>query len=61
MNKKNIIKFTLDIAMAILFITFFNKNLVSFKFHIIGGYVFAGFILWHMYLNRKWIKNISKK
>ena len=41
MNKKNIIKFTLDIAMAILFITFFNKNLISFKFHIRAGYVFA--------------------
>ena len=40
MNKKNIIKFILDIAMAVLFITFFNKNLISFKFHIIGGYVF---------------------
>ena len=24
MNKKNIIKFILDIAMAVLFITFFN-------------------------------------
>ena len=61
MNKKNIIKFTLDIAMAILFITFFNKNLISFKFHIISGYVFAGFILAHMILNKKWIINISKR
>ena len=61
MNKKNIIKFTLDIAMAILFITFFIKNLISFKFHIIGGYVFAVFILVHMLLNRKWIINISKR
>ena len=59
MNKKNIIKFILDIAMAVLFITFFNKNLISFKFHIIGGYVFAAFILVHMILNKKWIINIS--
>ena len=61
MNKKNIIKFTLDIAMAILFITFFNKTLLGFRFHIIGGFIFTGFILWHMCLNRKWIINISKK
>lgn len=61
MNKKNIIKFTLDIAMAVLFITFFNKNLISFKFHIMGGYVFTAFILIHMFLNRKWIINISKR
>ncbi len=44
MNKKNIIKFILDIAMAVLFITFFNKNLISFKFHIIGGYVLQHYI-----------------
>ena len=31
MNKKNIIKFILDIAMAVLFITFFNKSFVFLK------------------------------
>ena len=61
MNKKNIIKFTLDIVMAVLFITFFNKNLISFKFHIISGYIFGGFILFHLFLNRKWIINITKR
>ncbi|MGL5507952.1 MAG: DUF4405 domain-containing protein [Paraclostridium sp.] len=61
MNKKNIIKFTLDIAMVSLFITFFNKNLISFKFHIISGYIFSGLILMHLILNKKWIINISKK
>lgn len=61
MNKKSITKITLDIAMAILFITFFNKNLISFKFHIISGCVFGIFILIHMILNRKWIINISKR
>jgi len=61
MNKKNIIKFVLDIAMAILFITFFNKNLISFKFHILSGYLFAVFIIAHMVLNKKWIVNITKR
>ena len=61
MNKKNIIKFVLDIAMATLFITFFNKNLVSFKFHIISGYLFTAFIIVHLILNKKWIINITKR
>ncbi|MGL5311939.1 MAG: DUF4405 domain-containing protein [Peptostreptococcaceae bacterium] len=61
MNKKNIMKIALDIAMAILFITFFNKNLISFKFHIRSGCIFGIFILIHMFLNRQWIINISKR
>lgn len=61
MNKKNISKITLDIVMAILFITFFNKNLISFKFHMRSGIIFGVFILVHMALNRKWIVNITKR
>ncbi|SCH40350.1 MULTISPECIES: DUF4405 domain-containing protein [unclassified Romboutsia] len=61
MSTKNKIKLTLDIAMAILFITFFKKNLISFKFHTMSGLVFGIFILAHMILNRKWIVNISKR
>ena len=59
MNKKNITKIVLDIVMAVLFISFFNKNLISLKFHMISGVVFGIFILIHMILNRKWIYNIS--
>ena len=61
MNKKNITKIILDIAMAVLFITFFKKNLISMKFHMISGIVFGIFILVHMLLNRKWITNISMR
>ena len=61
MNKKNITKIILDIAMAVLFITFFKKNLISMKFHMISGVVFGIFILVHMLLNRKWITNISMR
>lgn len=61
MNKKNITKIILDIVMAVLFITFFNKNLISIKFHMISGVVFVIFILVHMILNRKWIYNISMR
>ena len=61
MKNRNNVKLILDIVMAVLFITFFNKNLISFKFHIISGLVFGVFILSHLILNRKWIINISKR
>ena len=61
MNKKNITKIILDVAMAVLFITFFKKNLISMKFHMISGMIFGIFILVHMLLNRKWIANIGMR
>lgn len=61
MNKKNIFKLILDIVMLVLFVTFFDKNLISFKFHIMSGLVFGVLILIHMLLNKKWIVNISKR
>ena len=61
MNKKNIFKLILDIVMLVLFVTFFDKNLISFKFHIMSGLVFGVLILIHMLLNKKWIINISKR
>ena len=45
MNKKNIFKIVLDIVMIALFITFFNKNLISFQFHIKSGMIFGALIL----------------
>ena len=61
MNRKNIFKLILDIVMAVLFVTFFDKNFISFKFHILSGLVFGALILMHMLLNKKWIVNISKR
>lgn len=61
MNRKNIFKLILDIVMAVLFVTFFDKNFISFKFHILSGLVFGALILMHMFLNKKWIINISKR
>lgn len=61
MNKKNIVKITLDVIMLILFITFFEKNLISVKFHMISGIVFAILIAIHMGLNRNWIIQIGKR
>ena len=45
MNKKNIFKIAVDIAMIALFVTFFNIGLLGFKFHVIGGIIFAAFII----------------
>ena len=58
---KNKIKLALDIAMAILFITFFNKNLMGLRFHAVSGVVFVLFILIHLVLNRKWIATMTKR
>ena len=61
MNKKNIFKIVLDIVMIALFITFFNKNLISFQFHIKSGMIFGALILVHIIVNRKWVVNITKR
>ena len=61
MNKKNIFKFILDLLMLALFVTFFDINLISFKFHTIGGIVFGALILIHVFLNKKWIIGITKR
>lgn len=61
MNKKNIFKIALDIAMVALFVTFFNIGLVSFNFHVRGGIIFGALILVHIIVNRKWVINITKR
>ena len=59
MNKKNIFKIAVDIAMIALFVTFFNIGLLGFKFHVIGGIIFGALILVHIIVNRKWVVNIT--
>ena len=61
MNKKNIFKIALDIAMVALFVTFFNIGLVGFQFHVRGGMIFGALILVHIIVNRKWVVNITKR
>ena len=61
MNKKNIFKIAVDIAMIALFVTFFNIRLLGFKFHVIGGIIFGALILVHIIVNRKWVVNITKR
>ncbi|WP_455544109.1 DUF4405 domain-containing protein [Intestinibacter sp.] len=61
MNKKNIFKIVLDIAMMALFMTFFNIGLLGFGFHVKGGMIFGALILVHIIINRKWVANITKR
>ena len=61
MNKKNIFKIAVDIAMIALFVTFFNIGLLGFKFHVIGGIIFGALILVHIIVNRKCVVNITKR
>ncbi|MBQ3422760.1 MAG: DUF4405 domain-containing protein [Romboutsia sp.] len=59
--KRNKVKLALDIAMAILFVTFFNNDLIHMGFHAMSGIVFAIFIIVHLVLNRKWIATMTKR
>ena len=61
-NKKNIVKVVLDAVMALVFAILFNKSaLGGMLFHEIAGLAFGAFIVFHMVLNRAWLKGVTKK
>ena len=60
MNKKNIFKIAVDIAMIALFVTFFNIRLLGFKFHVIGGIIFGALILVHIIVFDKNLKTRTR-
>lgn len=60
--KKNYIKFSLDVLMAVLFVLFFNKRVLGgLAFHEIAGLVFAVMYFTHIFLNLQWVKNVTLK
>lgn len=62
MKKINYIKFALDLIMAVLFVLFFNKNVLGgLTFHEIAGLGFAAAYFTHIFLNWKWVKNVTMK
>lgn len=61
MNKKNIIKYILDIFLSLGFVLLFDKMALGMKLHEIIGLVIGGAVLIHLALNYKWIIGISKK
>ncbi|MFT8312473.1 MAG: DUF4405 domain-containing protein [Sporolactobacillus sp.] len=60
--KKNYIKFTIDIVMAIMFLLFFNTRVLGgLAYHEIAGLVFAVMFFTHVLLNLSWVKNVTIK
>jgi len=61
-NKKNIVKIVLDALMALVFAILFNKSaLGGMLFHEVAGLAIGMFIVFHMVLNRAWLKGVTKK
>ncbi|SEU09625.1 DUF4405 domain-containing protein [Paenibacillus sp. NFR01] len=62
MKKINYVKFALDVVMGLLFVLFFNKNVLGgLAFHEIAGLVFAGAYITHILLNLGWVKRVTLK
>ena len=59
--KKNRFKIILDIIMAIMLFSMYNKKTVSMEYHEIGGLFLIGLFIIHNVVNWSWIKNISLK
>jgi hypothetical protein len=61
MKKINVIKITLDIVMAVVFVLLFNTKAVAGQtFHEIAGLALGLAILVHLTLNGRWIRQITK-
>ncbi|USK69622.1 DUF4405 domain-containing protein [Peribacillus asahii] len=62
MKKKNYVKFALDLIMALLFVLFFNKQVLGgLTFHEIAGLGFAAAYFTHIFLNLQWVKKVTLK
>lgn len=61
MNNKNIIKYLLDIILAIGFMLMYDKMAIGIRLHELFGLGLGTGILVHLILNYKWVVGISKK
>lgn len=61
MNKKNIVKYTLDVFLALGFMLLFDKMAIGIQLHEIIGLIMGGAVLIHLALNYKWVIGITKK
>ncbi|MGU3470118.1 DUF4405 domain-containing protein [Paenibacillus sp. D51F] len=62
MKKINYVKFVLDLIMGVMFVLFFNKNVLGgLAFHEISGLFFAGAYITHILLNLSWVKRVTLK
>lgn len=61
MNKKNIIKYLLDILLSLGFVLLYDKNALGMNLHEIIGLVIGGAVIIHLALNFNWVIGVSKK
>lgn len=61
MNKKNLLKLSLDFCMVIVLVLMYNKMSISMTFHELGGLILIGVMLIHVLINRKWVAVVTKK
>jgi hypothetical protein len=62
LKKSTVVKFVIDIIMAITFVLFFNKRVLGgLAFHEIAGLVIGVVFFVHVLLNWRWVKNVTVK
>ncbi|MGL5378375.1 DUF4405 domain-containing protein [Clostridium sp.] len=61
MNKKNIMKYVLDVVLAIGFMLMYDKRAIGINLHELLGLGIGVGVITHLILNYKWIIGISKK
>lgn len=61
MNKKNIVKYILDVFLALGFVLLFDKMAIGIQLHEIIGLTMGGAVIIHLALNYKWVIGITKK
>ena len=59
--KKTMIKFSLDIVLAITFILIFNLGATGIAFHEIASIALGIIIIVHVLLKWRWVEGITKK
>lgn len=62
MKKVNYVKLGLDLVLGVVFALFFNDRVLGgLSFHEIAGLIFGVDIIVHVFLNFKWVKNVTIK
>ncbi len=59
MQKKNVVRIILDIAMIVIFILLYNTTATGLLFHEVVGLVIVGIVAIHLLINKKWIEAIG--
>ena len=54
------LKLVMDIAMTILFVLMFKKNVLGLSFHEIGGVAVCALFIVHTVMNRAWVVAVSR-